>query len=372
MRVIICGGGTAGHVTPGIAIADYIKYRSPSSEILFIGRESGEENRLIEKSGYNYTTLNVRGFKRSLALSNISAAVKMLIAFGKARKILREYLPDVTIGTGGYVTWPIIKAAQSQNIPRIIHESNAYPGLTTRALSKSCDKVLLNFDECKTHLKRQDNVLTVGNPLRGTFVNGSRERARKELNISPNEIFILSFGGSGGADVLNQNILSVMRTYSQTERRIRHVHATGRKYFNSSKESYPELATKNGRCRIVPFLNDMPTYMLACDIVISRAGAMTLSEIALAGVSSIIIPSPNVTDNHQLKNAKAYEAAGAAVVIEEHELTPNKLKEEIEKFVTNRRYRESKSISARRLYVPDCTERIYNEIVRLAEASKRS
>ena len=367
MRVIICGGGTAGHVTPGIAIAEYIKKHSRHSDILFVGRDGGEENSLIKRSGFNLATVDVQGFKRSLSLKNATALMKVLIALRKAGRILKDFQPNAVIGTGGYVCWPIIKAAQHAKIPTLLHESNAYPGLTTRTLSGGCDRVLVNYEECKRHLKRQDNTLAVGNPVRSEFMIGSRSAARKRLNISPSEIFILSFGGSGGSDVMNECILSVMKAYSKQNKRIQHLHATGHRYFENAKENFPEIIGESARCRAVPFINDMPTYMLACDIVISRAGAMTLSEISQASVCPIIIPSPNVTDDHQRKNAKVYEAAGAGVIIDESELTPERLREEIERLVSQRNAREEIAKRAHSFSIGDSAKIIFEEIEKLIE-----
>ena len=369
MRVLISGGGTAGHVTPGIAIAEYIKERSPKSEILFVGRKDGDENNIIARAGFNLLTLDVHGFKRSMSPKNITTAMKMIIAFVKARRILKDFKPDIVIGTGGYVTWPAVKAAQCLKIPTMIHESNAYPGLTTRVLSASCDRVLLNYDECKNHLKRQDNTLVVGNPLRGELMRSTREEARRKLGIAPSEIFILSFGGSGGSEVMNRNILEVEKGYSAKNKRIRHLHATGRKYFDKAKEEFPELTKDSGRCRAVSFINDMPTYMLACDIVIARAGAMTLSEISKAGVAPIIIPSPNVTDDHQTKNAEAFERVNGGIVIAEKELTSERLTAEIDSLVTNRRRREMLAKCAHGLHVRSSAERIFYEIEKALKKS---
>ena len=372
MRVVICGGGTAGHVTPGIALADFIKDKDKSAEIIFFGREGGEENELTKKSGYECITLDVTGFKRTLTPKNLSTAFKLLIAYKRARKFLKNFRPDVVIGTGGYVTWPIIKAAEHLRIPSVIHESNAYPGLTTRMLAKGCDKIFLNFAECKKHLKRQDNAIVVGNPIRAEFSACTREAARKRLKINPWEIFVLSFGGSGGAKIMNESILQLMRTYSKENPGIRHIHATGRKYFQEVKADFPDLVSESDGCVAVPFIEDMPTYMLASDIIISRAGAMTLSETAKAGAASIIIPSPNVTDNHQFKNAMAYANSGAATVIEEKELTQNKLKNALDKLVKDKKMRESFRRSAHSLYVPNSAEKIYREIKILIDKRRKN
>ncbi|MBR5818114.1 MAG: undecaprenyldiphospho-muramoylpentapeptide beta-N-acetylglucosaminyltransferase [Clostridia bacterium] len=371
MRVLICGGGTAGHIMPGIAIAEYIKECDGTSEIMFVGRKNGQENSLILNAGFPLETIEISGFRRSLSPKNISTALKTVIALGKAFKILRAFAPDVTVGTGGYVCWPIIKMAQLMKIPTVIHESNAYPGLTTRMLASKCDKVLLNLEECKAHLKRIDNTLVVGNPLRNTFIKGTRAAARKKLKIADSDIFILSFGGSGGSDVMNSHLISLMKAVSEKNRRIRHLHATGKKYYDTAAKSSPELIKASGRCRIVPFIEDMPAYMLAADIVISRAGAMTLSEISAAGVASILIPSPNVTDNHQYKNAKAYESVGGAIVILESELNDEILAERVIELIQKRRLRRAIADAARGLHVQNSLHKICTGIEAVKNRKKQ-
>lgn len=325
MNVVICGGGTAGHVTPGIAIAETILEHEPTSRLLFIGRDGGAENELTQKSGYELKTLKIGGFLRKLTVRNVKNAFDAVASLQKAKKILREFNPDAVIGTGGYVCWPVIRAAQNLGVPTLIHESNATPGLTARSLAKRCTSVLLNYDESKKYFKNQDNLVTVGNPLRRDLISLTRENARKALGIERNEIFILSFGGSGGSDVLNQRLINLMLEHTSRQSAVKHVHATGKKYFHSAMAAHPALIVGHNGCKIVAFIDDIPKYLKAADIIISRAGAMTLSEIAESGAASILIPSPNVTDNHQYKNARLFRDAGAAILLEESELTDSTL-----------------------------------------------
>lgn len=372
MRVIICGGGTAGHVTPGIAIAETILKKAGDSEIIFVGRDGGEENLIVENSGFTLVTIKISGFDRKISVKNIKNAFNVLNALKKAKKLLRDFTPDIVIGTGGYVCWPVLKAAQRMKIKTVIHESNGYPGLTTRLLSPSCDRVLLNFGKCKEYLKRKDNVSVVGNPLRTNIIYETREHARRMLKLSSGQIFVLSFGGSGGSDKINSTVISLIKGYSAHENRIKHLHATGRKYYARAKELFPELTKDYFDCKIIPFIDNMPLYLRAADIVICRAGAMTLSEISAAGVASILIPSPNVTDNHQYVNARLFFDSKAAVMIEEKELTEEVLKAALHELINNKSKRDELSRRSKLFYTQNSREIIFSEIERLTEHSKNS
>ena len=325
MRAIIAGGGTTGHVTPGISIAETILAHEGGSEILFIGREDGDENGIIKQRGFALKTVRISGFSRKITPKNVANAFGAAKALATSRRIIKDFSPDIVIGTGGYVCWPVLKAAQMMGIPTVLHESNVVPGLCTRMLAPKCTRVLLNFPGSESGLKREDNTAVVGNPILSNLTQETREGARRRLGISGSEFMILSFGGSGGAEVLNKHAIALMQNYCMRVGRIRHVHATGRKYYATIKGAYPTLARGSAGCIIYPFIEDMSTYMKAADVVICRCGAMTLSEVASAGVVPILIPSPNVTDNHQYKNGKLFVDKGAALMIEECELNDRTL-----------------------------------------------
>jgi UDP-N-acetylglucosamine--N-acetylmuramyl-(pentapeptide) pyrophosphoryl-undecaprenol N-acetylglucosamine transferase len=325
MRVLFCGGGTAGHVMPAIAMAEILLREKADCEVAFIGRKGGNENRSITKEGYKLYTINISGIKRSFTLKNIVSLIRVIKSGRIAKSIISEFSPDLVIGTGGYVCYPVVRAAIRMGIPTMMHESNVYPGLVTRILGKKCDALLLNSEGTKKHLKSTKNTIVIGNPIRTNFSSINRDDSRRSLGIGKNEFFILSFGGSLGSDVLNMRIVELMNEYSIKRPDVVHIHASGLSRYKEIKDSSPQLCCANRKCRIVPYIDDMPKYLSAADLVICRSGAMTLSELEAVGVAAILIPSPNVAENHQYENAKYVADRGGGVLIEEKNLSRNSL-----------------------------------------------
>lgn len=326
MKIVFCGGGTGGHVTPALAMADILRQKYKKVGFAFIGREGGAENKPIEREGYRLYRLNIRGLRRSLSPRNIGALFLALKARKRASSILREEMPDAVIGTGGYVSWPVLSAAERLGIPTAIHESNAYPGAVTRMMARKCNCVMLGYPEAKDALPRGCQTVVTGNPVRGRVGRIPRAFARAQLNIPEDRFVLLSFGGSLGAKRLNDALLSVV-TLFKGDRGILFIHASGRGEYSKIKDRFEGMEN----CRLLPYIEDMPLYLAAADVAVTRCGAMTLAEICAAGVPSILVPSPNVTADHQTKNAEALANNGGAVVIAEADLTPEKLKCEIER-----------------------------------------
>lgn len=365
MRAILCGGGTAGHVTPAVAICEMLKEKFESCEILFIGRDGGDENDIVKKHGIKIKTLKIKGLHRGISAKNIKVIFNAVDAYRDSKSIIKDFEPDVVIGTGGYVCWPVIRAAKSKRIPSIIHESNAFPGLTSRILAPGCDRVLVNFPGTEMHFKRKDNISVVGNPMLDTLIKESRDGARKKLGLSQKDFVILSFGGSGGAEVINDSIVKLMKNYSTRVGRIKHIHASGKKYYGKLKETVPELTKGTNGCIIYPYIENMPLYMKSADIVISRCGAMTLSEIAASDAVPILIPSPNVTDNHQYKNGRFLTDKGAAMMIEEGELCERSLLDAVRYLENNPTVRNRMRQKLDEFKKDNCRELIYREIVKI-------
>ncbi len=372
MRVLLTGGGTGGHVNPALAIADIIKNNIPDAEIAFVGTKRGIENRLVGKEGYKIYHIEIQGIRRSLSLSNLKTAYYVFTSPHKAKKIIKEFGPDIVIGTGGYVCWPTLRAAASMGIPTMVHESNALPGVAVRQLQFKVDKILTNFKATEELLKAKANVVNVGNPLRTGYGRISREEARAKLGIPENVKFlILSFGGSLGAEKVNVAAIDIMKDFVLPHGDVMHIHAGGNNSGAHARELYEStvagLAGKE-RAVLVDYIYDMPTYMAAADLVICRAGAMTLTEIARMNKAAIIIPSPNVTDNHQYKNAKVLSDAGAAVLIEEKELTAEYICGKVDELYSDRGLREEMQKNISVFAADDVEKRIYDEMTKLIAA----
>lgn len=368
MHILLTGGGTAGHVNPAIAIAEIFKKKDPNTVITFVGTPNGMENRLVAKEGYPMRHVKVMGFSRSLSPKNFYAAYLAWQSPCKARKLLRELKPDLVVGTGGYVSWPILKAASMEGIPSAVHESNAIPGLTVKKLEKFVDKILLNFEESGEYFTLREKLVTVGNPLRRGFGGEQRDAARASLGIADSEILILSFGGSLGAAALNRASLHLMTHYVAEHPEIHHIHASGeRNYEECKKILLADAGYENVRERTVltPYIDNMPELMQAADIIISRAGAMTVSEIALAGRAAILIPSPNVANNHQLKNAQVLANANAAVLLEESDNLTALLSEKVDALASNSHFRKTVANRVKNYAKPDANDLIYRELTAL-------
>lgn len=358
MRIVMCGGGTGGHVNPAISIADTIKSRVPNAEISFIGTEKGIEHILVPKAGYGISYVKVRGFKRSLSVKNIDAAVKAVTSVMRAKKLLKEAKPDLVIGTGGYVSWPTVKAASKLGIPTLIHEQNAFPGMTTKMLSKYADKVCISFEESRKFFdeKVREKLILTGNPVKKTDI--TRVQARKQLGLNDNQVYILSYGGSLGAEKVNEYCFDLMG-YVKEHPELYHTHAIGR----GGYAKYSAIAAEKGydkaqNIEILEYIYDMPVRMAAADIIVCRAGAITLAELACMGKTSVLIPSPNVTDDHQYKNALVLANACAAVVLRESELNSEKLINEVASLASDKNKRAIAEANIRNFARPDAVDEI--------------
>ncbi len=369
MRVLMTGGGTGGHVYPALAIADTIRQNDSDAEIAFVGTPRGIENKLVPKEGYHLYHVDIQGLRRSLSLMNIRTAYLTLTSPSKAKKIINEFRPDAVIGTGGYVCWPIIKAASDMGIVTALHESNAVPGAAVKMLSPAVDRIYLNFEETGKGIKYKDKLMHVGCPLRGELSSYDREAARRCLEIPDKyKYFVLSFGGSLGAEKVNDAVLELMRRVTSKRGDIYHVHAAGSIEIAEATRQFRESGLdKCENLKLVEYIYDMPLQMSAADIIISRAGAITVSELALAGKCAIFIPSPNVTNNQQFKNANVLATGGAAVLIPETAECPDKLCGEVTRLLSadGAASRREMAEKIKTFAVSDCNKLIYNDIVKL-------
>ncbi|MBR5315058.1 MAG: undecaprenyldiphospho-muramoylpentapeptide beta-N-acetylglucosaminyltransferase [Clostridia bacterium] len=369
MRVLMTGGGTGGHVNPAIAIANTIRENEKDSVIAFVGTKRGIENKLVSKFGYDIHHIEIQGLRRSLSLSNIKTAYLTVTSVFKAKKLVKEFKPDVVIGTGGYVCWPVVKAAASMGIPTVLHESNALPGVAVRMLEKSVDIVYTNFEATVKKLKHPEKAIRVGNPLINGFESDAEEVSKIKNGYKK---LILSYGGSLGAMRINSEMMELMKNFSSKHKDVLHIHASGAIEKQSTEEKFKEYGLdKFENLELVEYIYDMPKKMAAADLVIARAGAMTLSELAMLRKPCILIPSPNVTDNHQYKNAVELEKKGAAVVFEEKELAEGVLVNAVEKLIYDDEKLNAMKENIASFAVEDTNRLIYEGVKKLVENKKR-
>ena len=353
MNILFTGGGTAGHIIPAVAIAEALKKRIGECNIAFVGREGGKENEIIAKNGLKAYTIPIHGIERRLSAANIKHIKNAFLTKRAAAKIIKDFGADMIIGTGGYVCWPVISAGADMKIKTVIHESNAVAGLTTKLLARKADMIL-----CGTEGLKLKGAQYTGNPIRGDFDKYTKASARASFGIKPSQKFIVSVGGSIGAEKFNRAAIALMESFSLPDERICHLHGCGHRYFDEISAEFPHLCRGKDGVRILQFINDMPKALIAADIVISRCGAITLSELAYCGTPAILIPSPNVTANHQLKNALYYEAAGAARLITEKDLTPDTLTRTVKDMIFNDTLLRDMSFSMKKLSKRDSAEYI--------------
>lgn len=366
LKVLLAGGGTAGHLNPALAIAEIIKKNRPDTEFLFAGTPFGMEAKLIAKTEYNFAPIKVKGFQRKLSLKNIARnfqAVAYLTTSGfRAKQIIKEFKPDLVIGTGGYVSGPVVLKAAEMKIPTVIHEQNAYPGVTTRLLSKKVDEVMLTVKEALDYLDKNVKYTVTGLPVRSGIKTKTKAQARKELGLD-DSLCILSFGGSLGAGKINETVADLIK-WHDGNKNINHIHGyggMGKTTFVLSLKS-KGVNLQNPRLNIREYIDNMDTCMAAADLVICRAGANTLQELEIMGRASILVPSPIVAGNHQYYNAKVLEDAGAAILIEQKNLTSELLIQKVDELYKDRSKLNKLSDNASNLAITDIDDRIYGVI----------
>ncbi len=360
-KIVFTTGGTGGHINPALAVAGEIRRKYPDAQILFIGTSDRLETKLVPDAGFDLKTIEMSGFQRKPSLENLKKNLltvkRLLTVTGKVKKIFDEFNPDIVIGFGGYVSGPVVRTAAKSGIPTVIHEQNAFPGVTNKALAKMVDKVMLTSPEAEKHMQPKNPVEVTGLPVRHEIVEADREISRASLNAGDKPI-ILSMGGSLGARTINDAMVEVIKQL-QPEHKFRFIHATGK--FGTW---VPDKLKENGvdlddeDLDIREYINNMDVCMTAADIIIGRSGASTLSELQATGSASILIPSPNVTENHQYHNAMTLVKRGAAEIIEEKDLTGQILTNKILEIFGDSDKLESMRKNAKAMAILDATDRI--------------
>lgn len=363
MRVIVSGGGTGGHINPAIAIAKYIKNKEPDSEILYVGTKRGLEKELVPAQNIDIKYIDVYGFVRKLSVKNIKVVYKAATAIFQCRKILKEFKPDIVIGTGGYVCGPLLKAAVGMNIPTIIHEQNVFPGMTVKMLAGKVSVVATSFDTTRNYLKKHCKIVLTGNPVRADLLEMTPFEARIKLDIDDKPT-VLIMGGSLGAKSINDALVEMVIKGLPDDYNI--IASTGERNYESVmkaiNESVDEIPTN---ITIKPYIYNTDMVFAAADLVVCRTGAVTISELAASGKPSIVVPSPNVVHNHQEYNAKYLSDRGAAILIKDDELTGTKLHAEISALIDNKAMLKEMGEKAKTAAIYDATDKIYTTALKL-------
>ncbi len=371
MKILIAAGGTAGHINPALAIAGALKKQYPDADIHFAGRKKGMEYGLVTKAGYPFHPIEVNGIQRKITPQNIArnavALYHLALAVPCANRILNEVQPDLVIGSGGYVSGPVLQAAARKGIKTAIHEQNAFPGVTNKILAKHASIVFAAMPDAVARLGAPEKTVVVGNPVRGEMFTQNRAAARAALGAKDGQLVLLSFGGSLGAQRINE-VVADLAQWEIVNRDFLHIHATG----SIEKADFARLAAEKGidgskKFVMREYIDDMPALLAAADLVISRAGALTLAEISAVGKAAVLIPSPNVAENHQYHNALQLQKLGAAVVMEEKNLTGDLLIETVDKLTADPAALMLMGMKAKQLAQPDSLEKICKNIEKLLQ-----
>ena len=369
MRILFTCGGTAGHINPALALAGRFREMDPECRVLFVGAERGLEKDLVPKAGYDFCTVHISSFHRSVRPAelrhNFVSVYNLMRAPGEANAILKAFQPDFVVGTGGYASFPMVKAAAKAGIPTAVHESNMVPGLTTQMLEPFADRIMVGFEDCRRHYKHPEKVVVTGTPVRGDFFQCTRQEARDKLGLTDERPLVVSFWGSLGASEMNRQMAEMFQLEAAREP-FHHIHGAG-------KSGFPNLLADLERrgvdlkahpaLHLREYIYDMAVVMRAADLVLCRAGASTISELTALGVPAVMVPSPNVTNNHQEKNARVLEDHGGACVILEKDSSGKVLFEKTAAILNDPERHSAMSRAMADLGIPDATERICSTIL---------
>ena len=369
MKLLFTCGGTAGHINPAIALARLFQSRHQDCQVLFAGADNGMERTLVPHEGYELRTVHVNTIHRAWKWKDIKHNVMTVLTLPQARRqaraILDEFRPDLVVGTGGYASYPVVKEAARRGIPTAVHESNAVPGLTTKLLSKVADRVMVGFEDSRKHYPHPERVVVTGTPVRRDFFDHTRKEARQALGLDGGRPLVLSYWGSLGADVMNRYMADFLSAEAAEGFPFHHIHGAGRNYQSLTAALEERGVDLTGGAEVRAYIYDMPLVMAAADLVVCRAGASTISELTAIAKPCVLVPSPNVTNNHQEKNARVLEHHGAAVVVLEPELDGAALYREVKDLLADPEKRGAMSKALSELSVTDAAEEIYQVLMSL-------
>ncbi|WP_096199261.1 undecaprenyldiphospho-muramoylpentapeptide beta-N-acetylglucosaminyltransferase [Bacillus sp. FJAT-45350] len=362
MRVIVSGGGTGGHIYPALSLIKEIKKQHKDAEVLYIGTDNGLESELVPRENIPFKTITITGFRRKLSLENVKTVLRFINGTKKVKKIIKEFKPDVVVGTGGYVCGPVVYAAAKLRVPTLIHEQNSVPGLTNKFLSRYVDKIAISFEQSKAFFPEKKVVYT-GNPRASEVIDTNGEQGRASVGLQDGKRTVLIVGGSRGARPINDAFLEVLK--EAKTRDYQFLYVTGQVHYDKVMEEVKKQGNPSNVI-IRPFIHNMPEVLAGVDLIVARAGATTLAEITALGLPSILIPSPYVTNNHQEKNARALSSRGAALVRLENEMSGKQLLTDIDEIFTENRLNNMKEAS-KELGMPNAATDVYHTLQTIAK-----
>ena len=374
MKILFTCGGTAGHINPAIALARLFQSRHQDCQVLFAGANNGMERTLVPHEGYELRTVHVNTIHRAWKWKDIKHNVMTVVTLPQARRqaraILDEFRPDLVVGTGGYASYPVVKEAARRGIPTAVHESNAVPGLTTKLLSKVVDRVMVGFEDSRQHYPHPERVVVTGTPVRRDFFDHTRREARQALGLADDRPLVLSYWGSLGADVMNRYMADFLCAEAAEGFPFHHIHGAGRNYKSLTAALGERGVDLNGGAEVREYIYDMPLVMAAADLVVCRAGASTISELTAISKPCVLVPSPNVTNNHQEKNARVLEHHGGAAVLLEPDIDGAALYRQVKELLADPERRAAMSAALAELSVTDAAEEIYQTLISLMKAGR--
>lgn len=367
MRIVLSGGGTGGHIYPAVAVARQLEAEEDDSDFLYIGGTRGLESKLVPQEKIPFKAIDITGFRRKLSMDNFKTIMRFLKGVKASKAMLKEFKPDVVIGTGGYVCGPVVYAASKLGIPTMIHEQNAIPGLTNRFLSRYADTVAVSFEGMESAFPGSKRVIYTGNPRATTVTTASPQRGFASLGIPEGSKVVLVVGGSRGAKAINEAMIE-MATYVGKGNGVHYVYVTGEPYFEETRKALRQkLGGVPNWLHILPYIHNMPEVLACTTLIVNRAGASFLAEITALGIPSVLIPSPNVTNNHQEANARQLEREGAAVVLLEKDLNGQVLFEAVQRITKDEAVHQTMSQASLRLGKRDSAALVVKELHRLVD-----
>lgn len=373
MRVLVTGGGTGGHIYPALAIIKGLKSKYPDTQFLYIGTPNGMEANIVPKAGIEFRAVSVAGLQRRLSLKNVGTVFKALTGYWEARSIIKKFLPHVVIGTGGYVCGPVVLAAAMMKIPTLIHEQNAYPGITNKLLSRFVKMVCVTFSDSTPYFPSKARIQLTGLPVRPEINMAERETGYQKLGLDPDKFTLLVFGGSRGARSINQSMVEVIRAFAGAEN-IQILHITGELTYNETLDRLAEEGIqldKTGNIKIMPYLYNMEDAMAVADLIICRAGAATIAELTAKGIPAILVPYPYAAENHQEYNARALEKREAAILIRDQDLKGEELKDLLITLLKDRKGLSKMATNCRQMGIPNALDNILQYVIEIKDGDKK-